>query len=155
MKRFYKNPNLVYKFNFIFRSYRGSQYVFQICFFLFLFLGSYCSIPEDFKKKPKESLILLKNSGINFKEFNFTVEGKQVYGVASGCNLKNQNILIFIHGSPGGWQNYYWYLGNKTLNKKFCIFAMDRPGFGNSNPNEVIPNVEKQAFILGKTIQFF
>ncbi|EMO53718.1 alpha/beta fold hydrolase [Leptospira noguchii] len=142
------------KFNFVFRSYRDSHYVFQILF-LISFLGCFCSIPEDLKKKPKESLILLKKSGINFKEFNFNVEGKQIYGVASGCNLKNQNILIFIHGSPGGWQNYSWYLENKTLNKKFCIFAMDRPGFGNSNPNEAIPDVEKQAFILGKTIQNF
>ncbi len=157
MKRSSQKSNSIHKFNFVFMSYKGSGCIFRICFLflLFLFLGNSCNIPEDLKKKPKESLILLKNSGINYKEFNFNVEGKQIYGVASGCNLKNQNILIFIHGSPGGWQNYSWYLENKTLNKKFCIFAMDRPGFGNSDPNETIPDIEKQASILGKTIQSF
>lgn len=54
MKRFYKNPNLVYKFNFIFRSYRGSQYVFQICFFLFLFWEVIVAFQRILKKAKRK-----------------------------------------------------------------------------------------------------
>ncbi|AVV80866.1 alpha/beta fold hydrolase [Leptospira santarosai] len=121
----------------------------------FFFLGISCSVPEDLKKGPEESLIGLEESGVQLREFYLDSEGKKIYGVSAGCNLKNHNILIFIHGSPGGWQNYSWYLGNGALTAKYCVLALDRPGFGKSEPNEGIPDVEIQASILGKAIRNF
>ncbi|MBE8362847.1 alpha/beta fold hydrolase [Leptospira borgpetersenii] len=123
---------------------------------MWLFLsGISCSIPEDLKKEPEESLIRLKGAGAELREFYLDAEGKRIYGVAVGCKSNNHNILIFIHGSPGGWQNYSWYLGNEVLTAKYCILALDRPGFGKSEPKEGIPDVEKQAYILGKAIRNF
>ncbi|AXR62398.1 alpha/beta fold hydrolase [Leptospira mayottensis] len=121
----------------------------------FFFSGISCSIPEDLKKEPEESLIRLQRSGVKLRELYLDAEGKRVYGVAAGCRSDNQNILIFIHGSPGGWQNYSWYLGNEILTAKYCVLALDRPGFGKSEPNEGIPDVEKQAYILEKAIHNF
>ncbi len=119
------------------------------------FSGIFCSIPEDLKKQSEESLTQLEGSGVKLRKLYLDAEGKRIYGVAVGCESNNQNILIFIHGSPGGWQNYSWYLGNEILTAKYCILALDRPGFGKSEPNEGIPDVEKQAYILEKAIHNF
>ncbi|MBM9501584.1 alpha/beta hydrolase [Leptospira sp. 201903071] len=127
----------------------------KILTFYLLVLLSSCRIPEDLKKKPEESFRKLKEEGFILREFRFSENGTQVYGVASGCESRNQNIIIFIHGSPGGWQNYSSYLGDKDLSDVFCILSVDRPGFGNSSAEISIPDVEKQAAILSKTILAF
>ncbi|PJZ57893.1 alpha/beta fold hydrolase [Leptospira barantonii] len=123
---------------------------------IFLFLiGISCRVPEDLKKKSEESLVELKESGAEYKELFLESKGKNIYAVASGCESEKENILIFIHGSPGGWQNYAWYLENKKLTEKYCILSLDRPGFGKSDPNEVVADVEKQAVILNDAIGKF
>ncbi|TGM61696.1 alpha/beta fold hydrolase [Leptospira adleri] len=116
---------------------------------------SFCRIPEDLQKKPEESLRQLEEEGVSPREVRFLSEGLVVYGVTSGCESKNENIIIFIHGSPGGWQNYAWYLGDKILTSSFCILSVDRPGFGKSNNKISLPDVEKQSSILAKTILEF
>ncbi|AOP33419.1 hydrolase [Leptospira tipperaryensis] len=125
-----------------------------ILLFVFVVLSS-CRIPEDLEKKPEESLQQLKEEGADPREIQLLAEGIQIYGVASGCGSENQNIIIFIHGSPGGWQNYSWYLGDKVLTSSFCILSIDRPGFGKSNAELSIPDVERQASILAKAILEF
>ncbi|PJZ31689.1 alpha/beta fold hydrolase [Leptospira kmetyi] len=122
---------------------------------LFFLNGISCRVPEDLKKKPEESLAQLKESGAEYRELFLETKGKRIYAVASGCESKKENILIFIHGSPGGWQNYAWYLENKKLTDKFCILSLDRPGFGKSDPNEAVADVEKQSVLLSDAIQKF
>lgn len=125
--------------------------LFSLCFGL-LFS---CRLPEDLRKKPEESLQRLREEGAQIREFHFLEDEVEVYGVASACELKNQNILIFIHGSPGGWQNYTSYLGDKILTSSFCILSVDRPGFGKSSPDQSLPDIERQAYILGRAISQF
>ncbi|MDV6234600.1 alpha/beta hydrolase [Leptospira ellisii] len=127
------------------------------CFviFLVLFSVSECRLPEDLKKKPEESLNGLKESGAYPKERFFEIEGRIVYAVSIGCESENKNILIFIHGSPGAWNNYAWYLGDRDLRKSFCILSFDRPGFGKSGAGGPIADVEAQARILNRAIRSF
>ncbi|EMY77192.1 alpha/beta hydrolase family protein [Leptospira weilii serovar Ranarum str. ICFT] len=132
----------------------ASVFFFPFIWFCLL-LGVSCTVPEDLKKKPEESLIQLKESGVKLRELYLDGGGIRIYGVAGGCESENRNILIFIHGSPGGWQNYVWYLENKNLRAKYCILTLDRPGFGKSEPNEAVPDVAKQADILEKAIDDF
>ena len=42
--------------------------------------------------------------------------------------------LFIIHGSPGSWKRYRRYLMDADLLKQFRMIAIDRPGFGYSNP---------------------
>ncbi|TGK31700.1 alpha/beta hydrolase [Leptospira gomenensis] len=123
-----------------------------IFFLILLFSVSKCRLPEDLKKKPDESLNGLKESGAYPEEIFLKIEHRTVYAVSSGCESKNKNILIFIHGSPGGWNNYSWYLGDPELRNFFCIVSFDRPGFGKSGAERPIPDVEKQARILDRAI---
>ncbi|MBM9576968.1 alpha/beta hydrolase [Leptospira sp. 201903070] len=129
-------------------------YIRIIAFFVFLLFSS-CMIPEDLKKNPEESFQQLKEEGVLIREFYFYHDKTKIYGVASGCQSNNKNIIIFIHGSPGGWQNYASYLGDKNLLKEFCILSVDRPGFGKSSAEISLPDVNKQASILSTAILAF
>ncbi|MCG6167336.1 alpha/beta fold hydrolase [Leptospira sanjuanensis] len=132
-----------------------SLLVFFCAISLFVVSGVSCKIPEDLQKKSDESLLQLKESGADPSEMYLESGNRKLYGVASGCKTEKQNILIFIHGSPGGWQNYAWYLENKSLLEHYCILSLDRPGFGKSNPGMVVADVEEQATLIGNAIHEF
>ena len=40
--------------------------------------------------------------------------------------------LIFIHGTPGGWQAFEMYLESDQLQRDFLLVSLDRPGWGRS-----------------------
>ncbi len=40
--------------------------------------------------------------------------------------------LLFIHGSPGGWNAFEEYMKDKDLLEKYRMISIDRPGFGYS-----------------------
>jgi pimeloyl-ACP methyl ester carboxylesterase len=56
--------------------------------------------------------------------------------------------LVFIHGSPGSWMNYAKYMWDSSLQKKFRMVALDRPGFGYSNFGKALHLREQCAIIL-------
>jgi pimeloyl-ACP methyl ester carboxylesterase len=41
--------------------------------------------------------------------------------------------LVFVHGSPGSWQDFKTYLKDPDLIKKYRLISIDRPGFGYSD----------------------
>ncbi|GHB71691.1 alpha/beta fold hydrolase [Persicitalea jodogahamensis] len=40
--------------------------------------------------------------------------------------------VLFVHGSPGEWDNYSGFLKDSVLQKKAYLLSVDRPGFGES-----------------------
>lgn len=61
----------------------------------------------------------------------------------SGDPLKRP--LVFIHGSPGSWEGWSHFLLDPELQKKFQLIAIDRPGYGQSQPGIVVPSLAIQA----------
>ena len=55
--------------------------------------------------------------------------------------------LLFIHGSPGGWDAWEAYLSDSLLRQKYRLIAPDRPGFGYSNFRKSA-SLQEQAEIL-------
>lgn len=53
--------------------------------------------------------------------------------------------IIFVHGAPGGADNYYDYLKEQELIDSFNLITIDRLGYGGSNRGEAEPSIEKQA----------
>ncbi|WP_246050693.1 alpha/beta fold hydrolase [Leptospira langatensis] len=67
-----------------------------------------------------------------------------IHWVSTGCkDPKKNKILVFIHGSPGNWVNYLRYLQDPRLLEKYCMFSVDRPGFGKSEG--AAADVDRQA----------
>ncbi len=56
--------------------------------------------------------------------------------------------IIFIHGSPGDWKAWAGYLDDSTLRGRATLIAVDRPGFGDSQPGRVVPDLREQARLL-------
>ena len=52
--------------------------------------------------------------------------------------------VLFIHGSPGSWDNYLDVIPSRPLDQSLLIFY-DRPGFGKSMPLNAMPDIRKQA----------
>jgi pimeloyl-ACP methyl ester carboxylesterase len=56
--------------------------------------------------------------------------------------------IVFVHGSPGEWDNFGPFLVNAGLQRRATLVAMDRPGFGDSDPGRVVPDLRAQARLL-------
>ena len=56
--------------------------------------------------------------------------GTTVFFANSGA--ADQTGLLFIHGTPGSWEAFQWYLSNPDLQKDYFMVSIDRPGWGGS-----------------------
>ena len=66
---------------------------------------------------------------------------------------KNPNpraVLVFVHGSPGLWENFSHYFKFEALREAYTIIAVDRPGYGESNFGKSTPSLEAQSKIIGQ-----
>lgn len=53
--------------------------------------------------------------------------------------------VVFVHGSPGSWDNYVHILAEQRLNTEFTLVSVDRPGFGRTQPKGAEESIEVQA----------
>jgi len=56
--------------------------------------------------------------------------------------------IVFLHGTPGDWEAWAKYLGDPELQKRATLVAVDRPGFGASDPGRTAPALTEQARLL-------
>lgn len=61
-------------------------------------------------------------------------------------------MLLFVHGSPGDWKAWSYYLRSPELANVGTRVAVDRPGFGGSISGGVVPNLREQAAMLTQLI---
>ncbi len=59
-------------------------------------------------------------------------------------------ILLLIHGTPGDWSGFRWYLADHRLQDHFRVLAVDRPGFGGGET--VMTSLRTQAETLLATL---
>lgn len=57
---------------------------------------------------------------------------------------RNLPPALFVHGSPGSWSAYRDYLLRSDLLERYCLIALDRPGFGLS-AGDAEPSLSLQA----------
>ncbi|MEQ9089910.1 MAG: alpha/beta hydrolase [Balneola sp.] len=92
-------------------------------------------------------------SGLPYKpEASFvSFEDRDIHYVAIGDTSK-PNVL-FIHGSPGSWDNFLDFMRNPVLLSKFRLISVDRPGFGRSGIGNPERSLEKQAQLINKVLE--
>lgn len=66
--------------------------------------------------------------------------------------LNKGPVLLFVHGSPGDWKAWSYYLRAPELAGFATRLAVDRPGFGGSRADGVMPNLREQAALLTELI---
>lgn len=83
----------------------------------------------------------------------FLIEDLQypIHGVKVGA--ATDNIILYIHGSPGSWTAWAEYLRDNDLRQNTTMIAIDRPAFGRSNFGQTAISLEDQAEAIYKTVQ--
>lgn len=101
---------------------------------------------------PDEEVIQSTFSSVEFTpEFNsFVHEGRDMHYVAIGDTSKP--AVLFVHGSPGAWDNFLGFLSNESLLAKFRLIAVDRPGFGKSGDGIPERSLVKQAADINQVL---
>lgn len=66
------------------------------------------------------------------QEVDYQSSTKQIRYAWTGSPEKRP--LLFIHGSPGNWSGWSQFLMDRELQDQFHVLAVDRPGFGGSEP---------------------
>lgn len=61
--------------------------------------------------------------------------------------------VVFLHGSPGSWDNFLSFFLDPGLRRDFLLLAPDRPGFGNTAPEKAVASLERQAAILAPVLR--
>lgn len=77
----------------------------------------------------------------NFRYVN--AADRQVHYVQIGDTSKP--AILFVHGSPGSWDNFLNFMIDSTLLKSFQMLAIDRLGFGKSGSGNPSRSLEMQA----------
>lgn len=83
------------------------------------------------RTKPGKVANYFEKEKVSFLDTTVVFGGDMLHYIQTG--KKGNPILLFVHGSPGSWNNFEKYLSDSLLLKKFCMIAIDRPGFGYSD----------------------
>lgn len=79
------------------------------------------------------------------------VEGHPMrYAVAGRAGAPT---VVFIHGSPGGWDAWAGYLQDAALLARARLIAVDRPGYGGSERGRAEPSLAEQAKRIAAVIR--
>jgi len=84
--------------------------------------------PNSYARAQEEPLQPSGYSNIAFQNTN--VDEHAIFYAYSGDTTKPG--ILFLHGTPGGWQAFDTYLANQQLQKDFFMVSADRLGWGNS-----------------------
>lgn len=101
---------------------------------------------------PDEEVIQRAFSSLEYSpEFtSFEHEGREMHYIAIGDTSKP--AILFVHGSPGAWDNFLGFLSNKSLLDNFRLIAVDRPGFGKSGDGIPERSLVKQASDISQVL---
>ncbi len=81
---------------------------------------------------------------------SFLFEDRTMHYVTVGDTSKP--AVLFVHGSPGSWDNFLGFLNDSTLLEKFYLISVDRPGFGKSGVGIPERSLEKQAAAIAQVL---
>lgn len=84
-------------------------------------------------------------SGLNYQpEFKeLDNRGRNLHYITIGDTSKPS--FLFVHGSPGTWDNFLGFLSDEKLLEKYHLIAVDRPGFGKSDYGKPERSLKKQS----------
>lgn len=81
---------------------------------------------------------------------SFTYKGREMYYVAVGDTSKQ--TVLFVHGSPGTWDNFLYFLADSSALENYRLIAVDRPGFGKSGNGIPERSLTQQAEVINEVL---
>src|ERR1700758_4782917 len=97
----------------------------------------------SFRTSDASAIADFAKSGIPLSCYTLTIRDRHLHYVTVGDD--SLATIVFVHGSPGGWNDFKYYLKDNTLRKKFRLVSIDRPGFGYSDYGHALHLQEQSA----------
>lgn len=141
-----KNSFLLLKKSLFFIRNNKLKTLFLVVTFCYLLICQSCM---KFRTNSKETKSFFTSQKIKYLDSLIKIDDHTVHYIETG--KKNAPTLIFVHGSPGSWDNFKDYLKDTLLLSKYRMISVDRPGFGYSDFGKA-ENLNTQAHILEKFI---
>lgn len=119
---------------------------------LLLLLGSFFSQCLLFQKRwsDKTAYAVFNKKDIPLRIYDTTIDNRRLHYAVTGAD--SLPVLVFVHGSPGSWKQYYKFMLDSALLGKFKMVSIDRPGFGYSNFGKAL-NLREQCNIILPLLQ--
>lgn len=115
-----------------------------VCLFIYLHTMS-----MDMKPKEISALFTGKKYQVIEKKYNNTKDPQTPnFSTREVGENDSLPLVIFVHGSPGGWDAFAHYLADEELQEKCRMVSVDRLGYGGSNKGKPEMSLAKQAAIL-------
>lgn len=89
----------------------------------------------------------------------FSADPDADFGVIDGMHFARSGApdapvtLLFVHGSPGGWDAFARLLLDPELKARFHMIAPDRPGYGKTQPGVHVGSMKEQARRLANLVK--
>lgn len=122
-----------------------------ISLFLLGFIGIIIFIQTlDFSIK--QETVDLTFEGLAFQpDYKYVVfKDRTMHYVSVGDSSKQ--TVLFVHGSPGSWDNFLSFLSDSVLLSQFHLIAVDRLGFGKSGNGIPERSLENQAATITQVL---
>jgi pimeloyl-ACP methyl ester carboxylesterase len=107
----------------------------------------------DFSHSPEEVVAAFSDLPFKPAEFSLDVAGRLTHGIQVGD--PKMPAIVFVHGSPGTWDNFLDLMSDPLLLQNAHLIAFDRPGFGKSEPNKVEKSLPRLAAVVEQVIHRF
>jgi uncharacterized protein len=84
-------------------------------------------------------------------------KGSYPYGAGRISYVRTGNPdgmpVVFIHGTPGSWEDWKLVLARPRLKRRFNLIAVNRPGWDDASPDApVVPDLSVQSEMLHKVL---
>ena len=100
----------------------------------------------QFRRSDKVLKQIFAEQQINASIHYYNTHGRRMRYVAAGND--SLPALLFLHGSPGSISYYGRRYSDSSLNGRFKMYAVDRPGYGYSGLGDPEPSIQKQSEMI-------
>ena len=104
------------------------------------------SLAADEAGQESSEVVKRTNPNDEIKHYIIDLDGRPLHFVEvfKDKDKGPKPLVIFVHGTPGGWHNQASFLYDEFLREHFHMISMDRLGHGNS-VGKVEPSLQAQA----------
>lgn len=115
-------------------SSKNKRRIMRISFGFIFLVAAYLIFSQSCMRmrwSDKKAYSVFKSKNVSLKIYDTVIDKRHLHYAISGND--SLPTLVFIHGSPGSWFHYMKFMYDSSLQKKFRIISIDRPGFGYSD----------------------
>lgn len=123
------------------RIFRWTLRILLVLLILFVALNAMMS----FRSSDVATQKSFAENGVPVQIHRIPFAGGELRYVETGLQTDSTPLILFVHGAPGSGDNYYKYLSDSLLVKKYRLITIDRPGYGYSNYGQSKPSFRVQA----------